>query len=77
VASFSEVYCRQDVFAPEYFETHDANKDQVIGEILERTVEKKGKMTECLGFNIETYCKEGSENGMKGVSRVVLVNELG
>lgn len=43
--------------------------------ILGQDIEIKGKVTEHLCFNIETYCQEG--NKQKGVSRVVLVNELG
>jgi hypothetical protein len=39
----------------------------------------RGALTPVLGFEIETYCQEneGTFNGMKGVSRVVLVNMHG
>ena len=48
---------------------------------MEQAAEAQGKLTPCLAFNIETYCQwnesEGTSNAQKGVSRVVLVNELG
>jgi hypothetical protein len=34
-------------------------------------------MTEAITLNIETYMMEGTGNGAKGVSRVVIINENG
>ena len=45
--------------------------------ILRRSAELKGKLTNSIGFEIESYSKEGTANGVKGVSRVVLINEFG
>ena len=49
---------------------------EVMG-ILNRSADVKGPMTNAIGFNIESYSKEGTGNGVKGVSRVVLINEFG
>lgn len=51
--------------------------------MMEQVSEAQGKLTPCLAFNIETYAQwsslaeDGIPNGTKGVSRVVLINELG
>jgi len=38
---------------------------------------KAGDMTEAVAIATETYQKAGTGNGAKGLSRVVLVNEMG
>lgn len=66
-------------FKNEFFEP-DFTKSIEKGllEILLRSSEHKGALTPILGFEIESYCQESETfNGMKGVSRVVLVNERG
>ena len=52
------------------------NLDKYFTDVMFREATTKGKMTESVAFNIETYC-QGEQNGMKGVSRVVLANERG
>ena len=44
--------------------------------ILKQGPSPKGELTDLLAFNIETYC-QGTGNGLKGVSRVVIVNDKG
>ena len=44
-------------------------------DILKQGLSQKGELTDLLAFNIETYCQEGTSNGLKGVSRVVIVND--
>ena len=70
--SLNELWVREEVFEPQF-----TNKlDPFFTDIMLRPSTIKGKMTECIAFNIETYC-QGESNGMKGVSRVVLANERG
>ena len=45
--------------------------------ILSQSSKTRGELTDYLCLNIETYMQEGSGNGAKGVSRVVIANQLG
>jgi hypothetical protein len=74
--SFTEVWCKQELSVPTFLPSYDQEKDSFVAEILAREPHNKGQMTPFLAFNIETYCQTES-NSSKGVSRVVIVNELG
>jgi hypothetical protein len=54
-----------------------ANAQKKFVELLSQKSEKVGEMTEAITLNIETYMQEGTGNGAKGVSRVVIINEHG
>ncbi len=67
-------------FKDECFEFDQFGDKQIEAEswqIMGQGSQVKGELTNILSFNIETYCQEGSGNGLKGVCRVVLANEFG
>lgn len=77
VTGFTEIYCKQELFYPEFSPMFNDATDGFIRRILEKQADKKGELTEFLAFNIETYCQDATVNGTKGVSRATLINERG
>ena len=79
------IECGPDIkFTELWYKNEDLGSPTIVKEIepevmgiLQRSAEVKGPMTNALCFNIESYSKEGTANGSKGVSRVVLINEFG
>ena len=75
-----EVWTKKETSCFEYMPSnkshHDQDRTEKVKEILSQPAEIKSdfKHSQYLCLNIETYCQEGTDNGMKGVSRVVIVN---
>lgn len=80
-AEVRQVWSKSERFVPEVASQHENQCLAPVARVLAQSIEAQGKLTPCLSFNIETYCQydaeAGSSAGNKGVSRVVLVNELG
>ena len=66
----TELYFLDEFFEPIFVKTPDPK----IEELLNQSSKTRGELTDFLCIDIETYMQEGTGNGAKGISRVVIIN---